>query len=57
MKVLLVRIQNYKNESLENEIKTFLEQKGCEILIESYDLQNLEKIPSRLSNLVIRLII
>ena len=48
MKVLLVRIQNYENESLENKIKTFFEQKGEDFLIESFDLQNLEEIPSKL---------
>ena len=48
MKALLVQIKTYENEFLENEVKTFFEQKGGEVLIETYDLQNLKAIPSKL---------
>ena len=48
MKALLVQIKTYENESLENAIKNIFEQKGDELLIENYDLQNLEEITSKL---------
>lgn len=45
MKILLVQIKGFENESLENEIKSFFEIRNCEVIGKSLDLSEASKIP------------
>lgn len=45
MKILLVQIKGFENESLENEIKSFFESRNCEVIGKSLDLSEATKIP------------
>ena len=44
MKILLVQIKGFENESLENEIKSFFESRNDEIIIKTFDLSVPEAI-------------
>lgn len=45
MKILLVQIKGFENESLENEIKSFFESKNFEVKDKAFDLSETAKIP------------
>lgn len=45
MKILLVQIKGFENESLENEIKSFFESRNCEVIGKSLDLSEVTKNP------------
>ena len=45
MKILLVQIKGFENNSLENEIKAFFESRNCEVIGKSLDLSETAKIP------------
>ena len=45
MKILLVQIKGFENNSLENEIKTFFESINFEVKNKAFDLSETDKIP------------
>lgn len=45
MKILLVQVKGFDNNSLENEIKTFFESKNFEVKDKAFDLSEAAKIP------------
>ena len=45
MKILLVQVKGFENNSLENEIKAFFESKNFEVKDKAFDLSETAKIP------------
>lgn len=45
MKILLVQVKGFENNSLENEIKAFFESKNFEVKDKAFDLSEAAKIP------------
>lgn len=45
MKILLVQVKGFENNSLENEIKAFFESKSFEVKDKAFDLSEAAKIP------------
>ena len=50
MKIQLVQIKDFDNISLENEIKSFFEDKKHEVIVKTFDLSAPEEIPKVLLN-------